>query len=139
MEHNGRVIIVPASPPPQQRAPARTAVATPLAPAAPNRPAATPEATSRVSVKDHAKAAKEFAYHHFRYNYSIGSVNYAVTSQSVRISKTEEVPLWNRHRSTGEVGLEYYDNSGFRRTTRRFEVLTEEKDGEAVAIEISVK
>lgn len=139
IEHNGKVIVVPASPPSHRPASARTVVAVPTAAPEPRAPAPSPAPSPRPSVQDHAEAAKEFAYYHFRYKYKAGSVSYAVTSQSVRISGTEEVSSWNRYRSTGEVGLEYYDNSGFRRTTRRFEVLTEDKDGQATAIEITVK
>lgn len=139
IEHNGRVIVVTPAPSSARPAPARTAVTTTVAAPAANPPASAPEPVSRLTSRDHAKAAEDFAYHHFRYNYKVGSTNYAVTSQSVRISRTEEVTGWNRYRSTGEVGLEYYDNSGFRRTTRRFEVLTEEKDGVAQGFEITVK
>lgn len=90
-------------------------------------------------MNDHTKAAENFAYQHFRYKYKVGAANYAVTSLNAVVNDTEEVAGWNRYRSTGEAGLEYYDNSGFRRTTRRFEVLTEEKNGEARALEITVK
>jgi hypothetical protein len=35
--------------------------------------------------------------------------------------------------------LEYYDCQSFKRTTRRFEVLTEQKNGRIVATDITVK
>ena len=49
--------------------------------------------------------------------------------------------MWNRHRTTGEVGIEYYDSPGrvYNRTRRKFEVLTEERDGRIRAFEITVK
>ena len=91
------------------------------------------------SEDDHAQAAREFARRHFRYKFKVGSANYAVSSLEVVINDTEEVPAWNRYRSVGEAGMEYYDGSGFRRTTRNFEILTEVKKGKAVAIDIIVK
>lgn len=147
IEHNGRTIIVPpsapgsASPPRSGRVSVEEFLRLRSQPAPAHRPAlaSTASAAPAIAIEDHAKAAKNFAYQHFRYKYKVGSANYAVTSLNPVITDTEEVVGWNRYRSTGEAGLEYYDNSGFRRTTRRFEVLTEEKNGEARALEITVK
>jgi len=137
--YNGETIIVPASPASSAPPPRRTVVAATAAAPVARAASATAEEPTRLSLRAHAEAAKEFAYYHFRYKYKVGSVNYAITSQSLRITRTEEIASWSRYRSSGEVGLEYYDNSGFRRTTRRFEVITEDKNGEATALEITVK
>ncbi|MBC8011624.1 MAG: hypothetical protein H7067_16185 [Burkholderiales bacterium] len=87
----------------------------------------------------HAKVAKEHAYQYFRYKYKIGSANYTVTSLNIMTDETVEVPNWNRHRTTGEAGIEYYDNASGKRTTRKFEVLTETKNGRIVPVDITVK
>jgi hypothetical protein len=113
----------------------------PAAPASVADPAPTLANTSpsQERLSAHAKAAEAHAYQHFRYKYRVGSVNYAVTSLHVVIDATEEVPNWGRHRSTGEAGIEFHDGATFRRATRRFEVLTEEKDGRPSAVDIDVR
>lgn len=103
-------------------------------------PATPPPSPAPVdSSEAHAKIAKEHAYQHFRYKYKIGSANYTVTSLNIVTDETVEIPNWNRHRTTGEAGIEYYDNASGKRTTRKFEVLTETKNGRIVPVDITVK
>ncbi|MFA6961257.1 MAG: hypothetical protein WC205_10945 [Opitutaceae bacterium] len=87
----------------------------------------------------HQDTAVKYAYSYFRYKYTIGSKNYAVTSLDITPNDTSPVSGWPRYRTEGEAGLEYYDGSGFRRTTRKFEVLTETKNGRIKAIDLTVK
>ncbi len=139
IKYNGETIIVPVSRAPSVPPPVRASLAATATAPAPRTAKAVADEPVRLSPQAHAEAAKDFAYYHFRYKYKVGSANYAITSQSLRITSTDEIASWSRYRSSGEVGLEYYDNSGFRRTTRRFEVLTEEKNGDVRALEITVK
>jgi hypothetical protein len=105
---------------------------------------ATVTATSRADEQEagaekHQEQAVKYAYSHFRYKYTIGSKNYAVTSLEITPKETNEVAGWPRYRTEGEAGLEYYDGSSYKRTTRKFEVMTETKSGRVTATEITVK
>ncbi len=137
-----RVVVVPRSTPVERSGVAGPTITTTASTARTVNPPAS-EAIAQPSPgpseDDHAQAAREFARRHFRYKFKVGSGNYGVTSLEIVVNDTEEVPSWSRYRSVGEAGLEYYDGSGFRRTTRGFEVLTEVKKGKAVAIDIIVK
>jgi hypothetical protein len=108
---------------------------------APTRVSPTPAPAAEIPdvTASHQTAAENHAYSHFRYKYTIGSKNYGITSLQITTSETVQVPGWPRYRTQGEVGLEYYDGQSFKRTTRRFEVLTENKNGRIVATDITVK
>jgi hypothetical protein len=140
IQHHGRTIVVPASSPGLYTTRVATHATPVQAATSPvTRAPQPPEPAETVTVAEHAEAAEQHAYQHFRYKYKVGSANYAIRSLDIVVHDTEAVPAWNRYRSKGEAGLEYYDGSGFRRTTRRFEVLTEVKNGAAKALEITVK
>jgi hypothetical protein len=98
-----------------------------------------PEAKPPDLTANHQAAAENHAYSHFRYKYAINSKNYGITSLQITTNKTAPVSGWPRYRTQGEVGLEYHDGQSFKRTTRRFEVLTEQKNGRIVATGITVK
>lgn len=99
-----------------------------------------PAADSPPAASSHTGAARAHAYQHFRYSYKIGSTDYEITSLNITTTGTTEVSGWsNRYRTTGTAGLGYYANSGFKRTTRKFEVITEVQNGTVTAIEIDVK
>lgn len=107
---------------------------------APSTSGATSTAPAAPGAAAHAAVAKEYAYRHFRYSYKVGSQNYEVTSLNITTTGTTEVTGWGtRHRTTGTAGLSYYANDGFKRTTRKFEVLTEVQNGQITATEIDVK
>ncbi|MFH1500032.1 MAG: hypothetical protein ABII82_19660 [Verrucomicrobiota bacterium] len=107
---------------------------------APATSGATTSAPAEPNAAAHAAVAKEYAYQHFRYSYKVGSQNYEVTSLNITTTGTTEVTGWGtRHRTTGTAGLSYYANDGFKRTTRKFEVLTEVQNGQVTANEIDVK
>ncbi len=107
---------------------------------APATSGATTSAPTAPSAAAHAAVAKNYAYEHFRYGYKVGNNNYEVTSLSIRTTGTTEVTGWGtRHRTTGTAGFSYYANDGFKRTTRKFEVLTEVQNGQVTATEIDVK
>lgn len=115
----------------------RPAIVVQPAPATSGATTRTPAASSADS---HADVAKEYAYQHFRYSYKVSNNNYEVTSLNITLDETVEVPGWGtRHRTTGTAGIAYYANSGFKRTTRKFAVLTEVKNGQVTATEIDVK
>jgi hypothetical protein len=107
------------------------------------RPPARPQQTQAPAKTDpteeHKATAEKHAYSHFRYKYKIGSKQYAVTSLQITSPETSEVTGWDRYRTLGEAGIEYYDNQGLKRTTRRFEVLTEIKNGKVTPVDITVK
>ena len=135
--HNGRVVTYPISTPTARPTPPPQPAPPPPRPRP--APVVTTPAPPAVDPTDkHAKAAEKYAYNHFRYKYKVGSSNYAVTSLAITLDSTTEVPGWSRYRSTGEAGIEYYDGYGFRRTTRRFEVITETKSGRITATKINV-
>lgn len=115
---------------------------TPPAPPDAAEPAPGPErvvdpAVARIEA--HARAAEAHAYQHFRYRYRVGGTHYAVTSLHIVLEETEEVPGWGRFRSVGEAGIEYADGAGFRRAVRRFEVITGDRNGRPVGIEIELR
>jgi hypothetical protein len=98
-----------------------------------------PGGEQRDKSADHQSVAEKHAYSYFRYKYAIGGRNYAITGIEVTVSAISAVPGWPRYRTQGEVGMEYFDGQGYKRTTRHFEVLTEEKEGRIVPADITVK
>lgn len=144
---------VQTTPAPQTPAPAQPGssttspgvpVPTPFQPSAPTRPAPAPTAppasvaTQADLRKAHQAAAAAHARRYYKYEYRTGSNAIAVTDSDIAFDKTEPVPGWaNRYRTTGKVFLEIYDSVGggsFRRSTSKFEILTEQKPGEDIEV-----
>ena len=107
----------------------------PSAPATPPPPAVAPATPAEA----HAAAAERYAYQYFRYKFKVGSTHYAVTTLDIFPEETVEVAGWNQYRTTGEAGIEYYDNAGPKRAVRRFEIVTETRDGRIVPVDVTVK
>lgn len=113
--------------------------ATPATPAAPAPPApVNPRAEPVDPLDAHMNAAKAHVLRYYKFEYRSGSNSIAVTDSDIAVEDTEPVTGWsNRYRTRGKVYLEIYDSIGggsFRRTTGKFEVLTEQKPGELIKV-----
>lgn len=110
----------------------------PTSPSAPPPAPASPAPAAPVSArKAHRDAAVAHARRYYKYEYRTGSNAIAVTEIDIAVESTAPVPGWsNRFRTVGKVYLEVYDSAGgsFRRTTSRFEILTEEIPDEEIAV-----
>jgi hypothetical protein len=85
----------------------------------------------------HREIAKAHVLRYFKYEFSAGSNAISVTDSDIEIEDTEPVPGWNQYRTRGKVYLEFYDSVGggsFGRRSRTFEVVTEQKPGEAIKV-----
>ena len=89
-------------------------------------------------VEAHMNAATAHVRRYYKFEYRTGSNSISVTDSDIAVDETEAVEGWsNRYRTTGKVYLEIYDSVGggsFRRTTSKFEVLTEQKPGELIKV-----
>ncbi len=128
-----------------------TPVPAPSAPAAPSSPSSetvvvkpspapiivTPAATID-PVEAHMNAATAHVRRYYKFEHRTGSNAISVTDSDIAVEETEPVEGWsNRYRTTGKVYLEVYDSVGggsFRRSTAKFEVLTEQKPGELIKV-----
>ncbi len=142
----------PVPPPPSSSTQPATSssvpVPTPFQPSAPITPpppvpAPAPPAPSPVVAptdprKAHQAAALAHVRRYYKYEYRTGSNAIAVTDSDIAVESTQAVPGWpNRYRTTGKIFLEAYDSYGggsFRRSTSRFELLTEQKPGEEIQV-----
>ncbi|MCF7689180.1 MAG: hypothetical protein K9N01_12870 [Cephaloticoccus sp.] len=88
----------------------------------------------------HAAVAKKAVDNKFRYEVKLGSGNVTIMSIDFMEEDTKPVTGWPRYRTEGKVGIAYYDSRGeFKRTTRGFEALTEEKNGSIKAVDVIAK
>lgn len=89
-------------------------------------------------VEAHMNAATAHVRRYYKFEYRTGSNAISVTDSDIAVEETEPVEGWtNRYRTTGKVYLEVYDsigNGSFRRTTGKFEVITEQKPGEQIKV-----
>jgi hypothetical protein len=89
-------------------------------------------------VEAHMNAATAHVRRYYKFEYRTGSNAISVTDSDIAVEETEAVEGWSgRYRTTGKVYLEVYDSVGggsFRRTTGKFEVLTEQKPGELIKV-----
>lgn len=101
---------------------------------APVAPVASPADERRA----HRDVARTHVLRYYKYEFRTGSNAISVTDSDVAIDETEPVPGWlNRFRTTGKVYLEIYESVGggsFRRSSHRFEILTEQKPGEEIKV-----
>ncbi len=93
--------------------------------------------TARASAEAHRTTAIEHAQTFYRYEFKAGSD--AIRVQSVRIEAGAATPItgWeNRYRTQGTAHLEIFDTKGWSATRARstFEIVTEEKPNEPIAI-----
>lgn len=142
----------PVPPPPAPAAPPATSssvpVPTPFQPSAPTTPPPPPPAPVPVAPapvaaptdprRAHQAAALAHALRYYKYEYRTGSNAIAVTDSDIAVERTEAVPGWtNRYRTIGKAYVQAYDSYGggsFRRSTSRFELLTEQKPGEDIQV-----
>jgi len=88
----------------------------------------------------HAAAALKAADYKFRYEYQLGSSNVHITSVTCTNEETTQVPGWPRYRTVGKAGISYYEGKGgFERTSRGYEILTEEINGVIKVVDLTVK
>jgi hypothetical protein len=111
----------------------------PITPTAPAPPApVNPRAEPIDPLDAHMNAAKAHVLRYYKFEYRSGSNSIAVTDSDIAIEETEPVTGWsNRYRTRGKVYLEIYDSIGggsFRRTTGKFDILTEQKPGEFIKV-----
>lgn len=89
-------------------------------------------------VEAHMNAATAHVRRYYKFEHRTGSNAISVTDSDITVEETEPVEGWsNRYRTIGKVYLEVYDSVGggsFRRSTAKFEVLTEQKPGELIKI-----
>ncbi len=81
----------------------------------------------------------DYAGYYFRNEYKLGSNRVAIYNVEFHAERTTAVSGWPRMRTSGRVGIAYYDaKRSLQRTSKTFDVLTEEKNGEIVAVDIDV-
>ena len=99
------------------------------------------EARRAQPVSAHAAKARAHAEHYFRYQHRFGSGSIHVSSLSVQLQGTDEMPGWNRYVTKGTVGVQFYDSAGrsSRRSTLGFEATTHEVNGTIEIVDFDVK
>ena len=88
-------------------------------------------------IARHKQAAEARALRYYRYEFQAGSSAIHVTAVDLETDPPEPVDGWTgRYRTQGTVRLEFYDSKGnsFSRSGGAFEVLTEQKPGEALQV-----
>lgn len=98
----------------------------------------TPEQMALAETAErHAEAARTRAERYFEFELQPGSGASAVTRLDIELEQPEPVSGWSqRYRTKGKAYLSFYDSRGgsFQSKTAEFEVLTEQKLGEAVKV-----
>lgn len=141
---NGAAAPAPPTPSVQSSLPQRTPAQTQSMPTTIPRMAVTPRVDPlKVEAElkqNHAAVAHEAIKQKLRYETRFGSGNVSVYQIEIMDSETSSVRGWPRYRTEGKAGIAYYDSRGeFKRTTRGFEVLTEDKTGTIRAVDVTVK
>lgn len=94
------------------------------------------------AVSAHVAAAHSHAENYFRFKYNPGSSDIHVTDVNIALDPTHQVVGWGeRHRTTGEAMIAYYMSPGrtFRRTNRKFEILTDVENGQIKVLDLTLK
>lgn len=128
----------PVPQPPQQSTIIRTTPRPQVPTSQVNQRPPSPPPAPAVTVKHHAAAAEAYALDYFRFKSDLAK-NSASLTASINIKETKELPNWSRYGSKGEANITYVTSQGgFRTVSRSFEVYTEEKDGRAQGVDITV-
>jgi len=96
-----------------------------------------PTADTERLLARHKQAAEARALRFYRYEFPAGSSAITVTAVDLETGQPEPVEGWSgRYRTKGTARLEFYDSKGgsFSRSGGAFEVLTEQKPGEALKV-----
>lgn len=111
-----------------------------LPPAAPPRndpPPPPPAETTSTNAAAHRAAAIDRALTFYRYEFKAGSDAMRVDSVKIDAGPATPVPGWSgRYRTQGKAYLELFDTKGWSATRAQstFEITTEQKPGEAIAV-----
>lgn len=92
---------------------------------------------AQAGLGQHQAVARAHAQRYYRYEHIYGSNAIIVRSVSLDLTVPAPVPGWiGRFRTEGKAYVEYYDSRGrsFQRATSNFEILTEQKPGEALQV-----
>ncbi len=106
-------------------------------PAPPGPAAAPPVADEPPVVASHRQVAEERARRYFEFEYSAGSGAVSVTKLAIQTRPPEPVDGWpGRYRTRGRAWIEFFESKGrsFGRRDERFEVITEQKPDQSVAV-----
>jgi hypothetical protein len=92
---------------------------------------------AQVGLGQHQAAARARAEKYFRYEHQMGSNSIIVQSVGLELTVPVSVPGWTgRFRTEGKAYIEFFDSKGrsFQRATSTFEIMTEQKPGEALQV-----
>lgn len=135
------VVYRPAPRPAPQPAVSRPPVRS-VTPPPPRSPATIQRQTPALAVSAHVASARDYAKDYFQYKYNPGSSDIHVTDVNIALEPSQQVVGWGeRRRTDGEAMIAYYmsPERTFRRTTRKFEILTDVENGQIKVLDLTLK
>ncbi len=119
-------------PPKRHRPPTANPEPQPVPPSAPTRPV-----QPTIDPAQHRASAVDRADRYYRFEHQAGAATLSLRDVAYETDDPEPVTGWpNRYRVQGRAFLEYYETKNYTtiRSTDRFEVLTEQKDGGSIRV-----